>query len=88
MMRGGQMRKIMIAGGAPGGALPPADDDKKHDIPGGSTTYTLTFGNAGPSPRAQAFKAEVERLLRLPQQGDPAPPGEEAGGEQPEEERK
>ena len=75
MMRGGQIRKIMIAGGAPGGALPPADDDKKHDIPGGSTTYTLTFGNGGPSARAQAFKAEVERLLKLPQQGDAAPPG-------------
>ena len=74
MMRGGQIRKIMIAGGAPGGALPPADDDKKHDIPGGSTTYTLAFGNGGPSARAQAFKAEVERLLKLPQQGDPTAP--------------
>ncbi len=88
MMRGGEIRRIMIAGGAPGGALPPADDDKKHDIPGGSTTYTLTFGNGGPSARAQAFKAEVERLLKGPQQGDPLPPGEQKERPQPEEERK
>lgn len=74
MMRGGEIRKIMIAGGAPGGALPPADDDKKHDIPGGSTIYTLTYGNTGPSARANAFKAEVERLLRAPEHGDPLPP--------------
>jgi hypothetical protein len=73
MMRG-DMRRIMIRG-APGQALPPADDDKKHDIPGGSTTYAISFGEGGPSARAQAFKEEVERLLRGPGHGDPLPPG-------------
>ncbi len=74
MMRG-QMRHIVIGGGAPPGALPPADDDKRHDIPGGSTTYTITFREGGPSPRALAFREEVERLLRAPERGDPLPPG-------------
>lgn len=74
MMRGGRMRKIVIAAGGPGGALPPEDDDKKHDIVGSSTTYTLTFGKGGPSDRAKAFKAEVERLLKAPEHGDPLPP--------------
>ena len=67
MMRG-QTRRIVIRGGAgvPGGALPPADDDKKHDIVGGSTTYTFSFEEGGPSERAKAFKGEVERLLKGP----------------------
>jgi len=81
MMRG-EMRRIVIAGGAPPGALPPKDDDKKHDIPGGSTTYTISFREGGRlSERAQAFKAEAERLLRAAEPGDPLPPG--AGEERP-----
>jgi hypothetical protein len=73
MMRGPGMRQIMIMGGAP---MPPADDDKKHDIVGGSTTYTITFREgAAMSDRAKAFKAEVERLLGRPEHGDPLPPG-------------
>jgi hypothetical protein len=65
LMRG-QMKKIMIRAGAgvPGGAVPPADDDKKHDIVGGSTTYAFSFEEGGPSERAKAFKEEVERLLK------------------------
>ena len=61
MMRGGT-RKIVIRGGPPG-ALPPADDDRKHDIVGGSTTYTLSFGKGGLSERGKAFRAEAERLI-------------------------
>jgi hypothetical protein len=79
MMRG-EMRRVVIRGGAPPGALPPADDDRKHDIPGGSTTYTITFREGGPSGRAQAFKAEVERLLKTHGRGDPHAPGEADGG--------
>jgi hypothetical protein len=75
-MRRGGARKIVIEGGGPPGALPPADDDKKH-IVGGSTTYTLTFGEGGLSERAKAFKAEVERLLRPAEHGDLLPPEEE-----------
>lgn len=75
MMRG-EMRRLVIAGGAPAGALPPADDDKKHDIPGGSTTYAISFREGRVSERAQAFKAEVERLLKGgPVGGDPPAPG-------------
>lgn len=61
MMRGGEMKRIMILGGGP---PPPADDDRKHDIVGGSTTYTLTFGKGGLSDRAKAFKEDVERLIK------------------------
>ncbi len=75
MMRGGGMKKIMIAGGAAGAVPLPSDDDRKHDIVGGSTTYTLTFGKGGISERAKAFKEEVERLLRPAEHGDPLPPG-------------
>ncbi len=87
MMRGGGMRKIMIQGGA-GGAVPlPAEDEKKHDIVGGSTTYTLAFGKGGPSERAKAFKEDVERLIRAPEHGDPLPPDKGEDREMPEEER-
>ncbi|HEX5138453.1 MAG TPA: hypothetical protein VFY93_15880 [Planctomycetota bacterium] len=78
MMRG-DMRRIVIAGGAPPPALPPQDDDRKHDIPGGSTTYAISFREGGLPERAQAFKAEAERLLGAPQAGDPPPPGPERG---------
>lgn len=64
MMRG-EVRRIAIGGGAPPGALPPAGDDRKHDIPGGSTTYTITFRETPPSDRAKAFREEVERLLAI-----------------------
>jgi hypothetical protein len=81
MMRGG-VRQIVIAGGAPPGALPPADDDRKHEIAGGSTTYTLSFREGGPSARAKAFQEEMERLLRPVDHGDPLPPGDQ-GEQQP-----
>jgi len=89
MMRGGQMRQIVIAAGGPAGALPPAEDDKKHDIPGGSTTYTLSFTENGLSARAKAFEEEADRLLRPVEQGDPLPPGRGADEHRsaPEEER-
>ncbi|MCK6458675.1 MAG: hypothetical protein L6Q95_02120 [Planctomycetes bacterium] len=64
MMRG-EMRRVVIRGGAPPGALPPADDGRKHDIPGGSTTYTIAFRETPPSDRAKAFREEVERLLAV-----------------------
>jgi hypothetical protein len=87
MMRG-EMRRIVIAGGAPPGALPPADDAKKHDIPGGSTTYTISFREGGLSDRAKAFKEEAERLLRGPEPGDQLPPDRDAEDRRaPEEER-
>jgi len=73
MMRGGQMRQIVIGPGGPVPA-PPDGDDKKHDIVGGSTTYTLSFREGGLSPRAKAFKEEVERILR-PAEVSVFPPG-------------
>jgi len=75
MMRG-QVRRFVIQGG-PGGVVPPApaDDDNKHDIPGGSTTYTISFREGPPSERARAFKEEVERILAPAKRGDPPPPG-------------
>jgi hypothetical protein len=85
MMRGGRLGGIMVMAGAP---MPPADDDKKHDIVGGSTTYAISFREGGMSDRAKAFKAEVERLLGAPEHGDPLPPGkQDAERPDPEEER-
>jgi hypothetical protein len=86
MMRG-DFRRIAAGRGVPGGALPPADDDKKHDIPGGSTTYNLEFRDARMPARAQAFKTEVERLLEAPDQGNPPAGGETDEPEAPENER-
>jgi hypothetical protein len=78
MMRG--ERRIIIrggGGGVPPGLLPPPDDDKKHDIVGGSTTYTISFSEGGPSDRMKAFRQEIERLLKAQGPGgDPLPPAE------------
>ncbi len=64
MMRG-RMKgmRIQIGGAGAPAPPPPADDDtKKHDIEGGSTTYTLTFEDRKPPARIRAFESEVARL--------------------------
>lgn len=64
MMRG-RLKGMRIQFGGAGGPPPPppADDDtKKHDIEGGSTTYTLGFQDRQPSERIRAFRDAVERL--------------------------
>ena len=37
--------------------------NEKHDVEGGSTTYTLTFGDNKPSERARQFKRKIMRAL-------------------------
>lgn len=37
--------------------------DEKHDVEGGSTTYTLTFGEQKPAERARDFKRQIQRML-------------------------
>lgn len=64
MMRG-RMKgmRIQIGGaGAPAPPPPAHDDTKKHDIEGGSTTYTLTFEDRKPPARVRAFQSEVAQL--------------------------
>ena len=61
----GKMKVIRIQLGAAGVPLPepPKEDERKHEIEGGTTTYTLTFGRQQPSERAQAFKRDAVRLI-------------------------
>jgi hypothetical protein len=37
--------------------------NEKHDVEGGSTTYTLTFGDNKPSERTRQFKRKIMRAL-------------------------
>ena len=65
MMRNGIGGNIRIVGGG-GVVLGGGNDQKnkeKHEIEGGSTTYTLTFGDNKPSDRAAGFKRKVLRML-------------------------
>jgi hypothetical protein len=65
--RGRTVRIVVQGGGGPGGGqiLPVENDDgeEKHDLEGGKTTYTLTFGEGEPSARAKDFRREIEALL-------------------------
>jgi hypothetical protein len=62
MMRGKGIRIQMGGAGVPVPPPPAEDDTKKHDIEGGSTTYTLTFPKRQPSERVRTFQREVARL--------------------------
>jgi hypothetical protein len=66
----GGMKHIRIMGGGFGQPpKPPVEENKKKEVEGGSTTYTLRFGEKAPSERARIFKRTAKRLI------------EEAGGE-------
>jgi hypothetical protein len=60
MRRGGFGLRIQ------GGAAPqpkPAEKKDDHDVEGGTTTYSLVFGEFGPSMRARLFKEQAETLI-------------------------
>jgi len=62
--RGGGVR-IILQGGQGGPAVPvQRDDEDKHDIEGGKTTYRLEFIEAAPSARAHAFRHAIEKMLK------------------------
>ncbi len=66
-MMGGGMVQIVVqggAGGAPGWLQPQGGKDKKEQVEGKTTVYSLDFTKTQPSERATAFKREILRSLQ------------------------
>jgi hypothetical protein len=64
LMRGRIGRGIRVQiGGAPGLPREDEESDEKHDIEGGSTTYTLRLSRGEPPERAIRFKRDMNELL-------------------------
>lgn len=61
-MRGRGGFRVVVKNGQPVPQKQKADEEK-HDIEGGTTTYTIRFDRDGPSDRAKEFKKRVSALL-------------------------
>jgi len=65
-MMGGGMVQVIVQGGAGGapGWVPKGGKDKKEQVEGKTTIYSLDFTKTQPSERATAFKREILRSLQ------------------------